>query len=105
MDAALMADAIGGFEQRLSGVDATQWNAATPCAEWDVRTLVNHVVGELLWVPPLLGARPSPRWATVSTATSSGAIRCHLQVSRRVRRAGGGVRAGSPGTDRAPLVR
>ena len=54
MDAALMADAIGGFEQRLSSVDPSQWNAATPCEDWDVRTLVNHVVAELLWIPPLL---------------------------------------------------
>jgi uncharacterized protein (TIGR03086 family) len=54
MDAALMADAIAGFEQRLSMVVASQWTAATPCEDWDVRTLVNHVVGELLWVPPLL---------------------------------------------------
>ena len=29
-------------------------DAATPCVEWDVRTLVNHVVGEDRWVPPLL---------------------------------------------------
>jgi uncharacterized protein (TIGR03086 family) len=54
MDTALMADAIGGFGQRLSVVDASQWNATTPCDDWDVRALVNHVVAELLWVPPLL---------------------------------------------------
>ena len=54
MDTALMAAAIDGFEQRLGAVGATEWNAATPCDDWDVRTLVNHVVGELLWMPPLL---------------------------------------------------
>lgn len=57
MDTALMADALDGFGQRLDLVDAAQWSAATPCADWDVRTLVNHVVGELLWVPPLLAGR------------------------------------------------
>src|SRR2546427_12764915 len=54
MNTALMADAINGFGQRLNVVDSAQWKAVTPCEAWDVRTLVNHVVGELLWVPPLL---------------------------------------------------
>ncbi len=54
MDTVLLVDAIGGFERRLSVVDDSHWNAATPCDDWDVRTLVNHVVAELLWVPPLL---------------------------------------------------
>jgi uncharacterized protein (TIGR03086 family) len=54
MNEALMTDAIVGFGQRLTTVDAGQWSAATPCADWDIRTLVNHVVAELLWVPPLL---------------------------------------------------
>ncbi len=54
MEMAVMASAIDGFEQRLSTVGDAQWNAATPCDDWDVRTLVNHVVGELLWIPPLL---------------------------------------------------
>src|SRR5205085_7856583 len=54
MEQALITTAIDGFGQRLSAVDAGQWSAATPCEDWDVRTLVNHVVGELLWLPPLL---------------------------------------------------
>jgi uncharacterized protein (TIGR03086 family) len=29
--------------------------AAHPCRDWDVRVLVNHVVGENRWIPPLLG--------------------------------------------------
>src|SRR6266508_4658488 len=57
MDTALFADAIDGFGRRLDKVGAEQWTAATPCADWDVRTLVNHVVGELLWVPSLLEGR------------------------------------------------
>jgi uncharacterized protein (TIGR03086 family) len=57
MDMALMAGAIDGFAQRLSTVGDAQWNAATPCADWDVRTLVNHVVGELLWIEPLLAGK------------------------------------------------
>jgi uncharacterized protein (TIGR03086 family) len=30
------------------------WSARTPCTDWDVRTLVNHVVGEDLWTKPLV---------------------------------------------------
>jgi len=57
MDMELMAGAIHAFEHRLGAVGTDQWKAATPCADWDVRTLVNHVVGELLWIPPLLEGR------------------------------------------------
>jgi uncharacterized protein (TIGR03086 family) len=42
-----------GFGERVHGVHADQWTAATPCAEWDVRTLVNHLVGEIRWAVPL----------------------------------------------------
>jgi len=34
-----------------------QWEAPTPCAEWDVHALVNHVVGENRWVPLLFAGR------------------------------------------------
>jgi uncharacterized protein (TIGR03086 family) len=32
-----------------------RWTAPTPCAGWDVRALVRHVVEEERWTPPLLG--------------------------------------------------
>jgi uncharacterized protein (TIGR03086 family) len=32
-----------------------RWAAPTPCADWDVRELVRHIVEEERWVPPLLG--------------------------------------------------
>ena len=57
MDLDVLAAALDGFERRLAKTDDTHWSQPTPCAEWDVRTLVNHVVGELLWVPPLLEGR------------------------------------------------
>ena len=31
-----------------------QWGGPTPCTDWDVRELVNHVTGEDLWTVPLL---------------------------------------------------
>jgi uncharacterized protein (TIGR03086 family) len=62
MDLAFLDQALDGFLARLEpvprpGQDNAPWTAPTPCAEWDVRTLVNHVVGELLWVPPLLDGK------------------------------------------------
>jgi uncharacterized protein (TIGR03086 family) len=42
------------FGQRVAAVDPAQWDAGTPCEEWDVRALVNHVVGEQRWAPHLL---------------------------------------------------
>jgi len=42
------------FDRRVAEVGADQWSQGTPCTEWDVRTLVNHVAVEDLWVPPLL---------------------------------------------------
>lgn len=42
------------WQRLLDGVQPDQWTASTPCDEWDVRTLVNHVVGEECWVAPLL---------------------------------------------------
>lgn len=32
-----------------------RWTAPTPCAGWDVRELVRHLVDEERWAPPLLG--------------------------------------------------
>lgn len=39
---------------RVRAIDADQWKAPTPCPEWDVRALVNHVAGEQRWLPPLM---------------------------------------------------
>ena len=54
---ALFGRAVGEFDRRLSAVGADQWTAPTPDTEWDVRALVNHIVVEDLWAPPLLEGR------------------------------------------------
>lgn len=32
-------------------------NAQTPCSEWDVRALLNHMMNELAWEPDMLAGR------------------------------------------------
>lgn len=46
--------AVELFLDRVRTVPDGAWARPTPCADWDVRTLVNHVVGEERWVVPLL---------------------------------------------------
>ena len=41
------------FTERVRLVRPEQWSAATPCADWNVRELVNHVVGEDRWTAPM----------------------------------------------------
>jgi uncharacterized protein (TIGR03086 family) len=51
---ALHKGTVGEWTRIVDGVDASQWGRATPCPEWTVRDLVNHVVGEDLWTVPLV---------------------------------------------------
>src|SRR3954468_22168054 len=48
---------VDGWLRTLEGVGDDQWSAATPCSEWDVRALVNHVAGEERWIRPLLDGK------------------------------------------------
>ena len=46
--------ATAEFDRRVRAIGPQQWHNPTPCTEWDVRDLVNHLVVEQLWAPPLL---------------------------------------------------
>ena len=46
--------ATESFGARVQAIRDDQWGSRTPCEEWDVRTLVNHLVSENRWMPPLL---------------------------------------------------
>ena len=50
----LHAQACALFGRHARQVGPRDWDLPTPCTEWDVRALVNHVVAEELWTPPLL---------------------------------------------------
>lgn len=42
------------WADRVADAAGCDWTAPTPCREWTVRDLVNHVTGEDLWTAPLL---------------------------------------------------
>jgi uncharacterized protein (TIGR03086 family) len=85
---AMFRRAVAEFDARVRQIGDHQWQAATPDEGWTVRDLVNHLVSEDLWAPPLLagstiaeigdrfegdvlGAEPKAAWA----AASAGAVR------------------------------
>ncbi len=41
----------------VGAVGSDDWERPTPCTEWTVRDLVNHVVGEDRWTVPLLAGQ------------------------------------------------
>ena len=77
--------AVAEFDARVRQIGDHQWQAATPDEDWSVRDLVNHLVGEDLWAPPLLagstiaevgdrfegdvlGSEPKAAWTVASAA-------------------------------------
>ena len=89
---AMFRCAVAEFDARVRQVGDQQWQAATPDGDWTVRSLVNHIVSEDLWAPPLLagstvaevgdqfdgdvlGLDPGSAWA----AASAGAMRAVAQ--------------------------
>ena len=80
--------AIAGFGERVNALADDDWDSPTPCADWNVRALVNHVTGEALWTAPLmhgatiaevgdrfdgdvLGDDPKQRWSTAAEEASA----------------------------------
>ena len=46
--------AVEQWAARVAAIENDQWVDPTPCTQWSVRDLVNHVVAEELWTAPLL---------------------------------------------------
>lgn len=51
----LHGTAMEEFDRRVKAVRLTDWALPTPCSDWDVHDLVDHLTTEQLWVPHLLG--------------------------------------------------
>jgi uncharacterized protein (TIGR03086 family) len=52
--AELYRRAVDSWTARVAAIPADGWDGPTPCSEWTVRDLVNHVVGEDAWTVPLM---------------------------------------------------
>ncbi|MFC5719314.1 TIGR03086 family metal-binding protein [Streptomyces gamaensis] len=48
-------EALELFTEHVHAIGRDQWRAPTPCADWTVRDLVNHLTAEQLWVPFTVG--------------------------------------------------
>jgi uncharacterized protein (TIGR03086 family) len=53
----LVPAAVRTFGHRVQSVAANGWASPTPCEQWTVRDLVNHLTSEHLWAPELLAGR------------------------------------------------
>ncbi len=51
------SDAVAGL---ISNIRADQWSAPTPCTEWTVRQVVNHLIGMNRVFAALLAGQPPP---------------------------------------------
>lgn len=97
-------EALALFTDRVHAVRDDQWDDPTPCTEWSVRDLVNHLTAEQLWVPDLvtdgatiedvgdaydgdvLGERPRHAWDSAAHAarkafSDEGALEGTVQLS------------------------
>ncbi|WP_327705948.1 TIGR03086 family metal-binding protein [Streptomyces decoyicus] len=97
-------EALALFGTRVHAVRDDQWDDPTPCTQWSVRDLVNHLTAEQLWVPRLvrdgatiadvgaeydgdvLGEDPAAAWdraavAAVAAFSERGALNRTVQLS------------------------
>ena len=55
-----LATALDGTGRLVAAVTEEQWELPTPCSDWTVRQLVNHVVGGNRLFTRVLGGEPLP---------------------------------------------
>lgn len=98
--------AMKEFDRRVRRMGIDQMTNPTPCTEWNVRDLLNHLVSEQFWAPWLLdgatpdqvgdrfdgdqlGDDPQAAWAEASTAAR--AAWDNAEISGRVHVTGGTI--------------
>src|SRR5688572_14128591 len=47
-------EALSFMTDVIHNIPDDAWNAQSPCAEWTVRDVVNHITNENLWAEPLM---------------------------------------------------
>jgi len=57
----VLGRALGAVDVLVSNVSTDQWSAATPCADWSVCRLVDHLIGMNRVFTALLADAPVPR--------------------------------------------
>ena len=55
--AALHRGAGQEVTRRVAQIMDDQWELPTPCTEWDVRALLNHIVYGNRWVVPIMAGK------------------------------------------------
>jgi uncharacterized protein (TIGR03086 family) len=68
----LLVVANGEFARRLRLVGPDDWRRPTPCSEWDVRALANHVVGANVRYQMLLHGAPTEQVEATRTVDHLG---------------------------------
>ena len=53
----LFEDATVSSMRHIAGIKSDQWDDATPCEEWSVRDVANHLVSETLWAAELFAGK------------------------------------------------
>jgi len=60
------------FDARVRQIQGSQWGDPTPCPEWNVEALVNHVAGTHVFFGSLLGLQDvGPKWRDVRQAMAA----------------------------------
>lgn len=98
-----LADALDRTGQLVTGIRDDQWRNSTPCTEWDVRTLVSHVIDGNTTAASALGGETHPtarydeaasmvltafgqpgvldRLVTIPFGTVPGAVALHIRLT------------------------
>ncbi|HLY34873.1 MAG TPA: TIGR03086 family metal-binding protein, partial [Jatrophihabitantaceae bacterium] len=78
MDANILAlfdSSVQQFSTQVAAIGADDWDKPTPDTEWTVTDLVEHLVDEHRWMPPLIGGHDletAQKMVEAQQASSSG---------------------------------